>query len=138
MNDAYLALGLGDQERGRNTQQHEQGEDLKNVVEPFWQDLPHSDIFRCFTPDMLHELHKGVFGDHLLKWCISILGAEEVDRRLKCLPRHPKLRHFPRGISVISQWNGAEYREVEKVFVGVCPHTLKRDDVGCRTRRNPK
>ncbi|EJD45508.1 hypothetical protein AURDEDRAFT_64485, partial [Auricularia subglabra TFB-10046 SS5] len=92
---------------------------LKDVPEPFWASLPHSDIFRTFTPDMLHELHKGVFGDHVLKWCLSVLGADEFDHRLKCLPRHPSLRHFNRGIGVISQWRGAEYCEIEKVFVGL-------------------
>ncbi|EJD39707.1 hypothetical protein AURDEDRAFT_70896, partial [Auricularia subglabra TFB-10046 SS5] len=92
---------------------------LKDVVEPFWEALTHTDIFRCFTPDMLHELHKGVFGDHLLKWCRTVLGEDEFDRRLQCLPQHPVLRHFNAGIGVISQWRGSEYRELEKVFVGL-------------------
>ncbi|KZV93297.1 hypothetical protein EXIGLDRAFT_646321, partial [Exidia glandulosa HHB12029] len=92
---------------------------LTDVVEPFWADLPHCDIFRSFPPDLLHQLHKGVFGDHLLEWCVKVIGKDEVDRRLATLPSHPAFRHFGKGISMISQWNGAEYRAVEKVILGV-------------------
>jgi hypothetical protein len=89
-------------------------------VDPFWKNLPHCDIFSTFTPDLLHQLHKGVFGDHLSKWARkAIPQRDEVDHRFKTMTQHPSLRHFQKGITLVSQWTGQEYKELEKVFLGV-------------------
>ncbi|VDB95564.1 unnamed protein product [Peniophora sp. CBMAI 1063] len=92
--------------------------DLQDVPKPFWADLPYANIFSCITPDILHQLHKGVFRDHLVNW-VTRDYAEEINDRFARIPPYPGLRIFARGISTISQWTGNEYRQMEKVFLAL-------------------
>ncbi|KAJ7140071.1 Zn-finger domain-containing protein [Mycena crocata] len=116
--EATTLRALEDYRTRKSSKQFDE-DGIRAVYEPFWASLPHTDIFGCFAPDLLHQLHKGVFKDHLVSWCEELIGADELDARFKAMNGFAGLRHFKKGISSVSQWTGTEHKEMQRVFVGV-------------------
>ncbi|KAI6032342.1 hypothetical protein BKA83DRAFT_4046649 [Pisolithus microcarpus] len=94
-----------------------------NVV-PFTEDFPRADICQLLAPDILHQLVKGGFKDHLVEWVGKYLelkygkaGAKErmmdIDRRIAAAPPFPGLRRFPDGRG-FSQWTGDDSKALMK------------------------
>ncbi|KAF8262141.1 hypothetical protein EI94DRAFT_1773267 [Lactarius quietus] len=110
-----------------------------NIV-PFTCFFPHADIHELLAPDLLHQIIKGVFKDHLVEWVLVYLklmhGAkrslemiEDIDHRVAAVPPFPGLRRFGDGRD-FKQWTGDNLKALMKVFLtaaaGYIPSAMVR------------
>ncbi|KAG9309129.1 hypothetical protein JVU11DRAFT_10835, partial [Chiua virens] len=93
-------------------------EGLQPIFSPFWADLPHCNIFLAITANILHQLHQGIFKNHLKKWCCSLANWKELDTHFQAMPVYSGQHHFKDGISKIKQWTGGEHKQLQHVFIG--------------------
>ncbi|KAG8767417.1 hypothetical protein FRC12_006265 [Ceratobasidium sp. 428] len=84
---------------------------------PWWANLPGAEFAECITPDLLHQLHKGLFKGHAMRWAQRVVGKRKIDDRFMAMTRASGMRHFKRGISGVKQWTGREAKEMMKTFV---------------------
>ncbi|KAG2029774.1 hypothetical protein BDR03DRAFT_936783 [Suillus americanus] len=94
---------------------------------PFTNDFPHTDIHELIAPDLLPQLIKGTFKDHLVEWVgkylVHVHGKKEVekiqddiDRRISTVASFAGLRHFPEGRG-FKQWTGDDSKALMKVYL---------------------
>ncbi|KAG1868313.1 hypothetical protein DFJ58DRAFT_714245 [Suillus subalutaceus] len=92
---------------------------------PFTNDFPRGNIHELIAPDLLHQLIKGTFKDHLVEWVGQYLhhvhskkGAEkiqdDIDRRIAVVASFSGLRRFPQGRG-FKQWTGDDSKALMKV-----------------------
>ncbi|KIY65772.1 hypothetical protein CYLTODRAFT_52648 [Cylindrobasidium torrendii FP15055 ss-10] len=93
------------------------------VTQPFWEDLPFTDIHLAETPDILHQVYQGVVA-HLVDWCQVLATEKELDRRIRRLPPALGLRHFKNGLAGISQLSGSERKDIGKILLGCIVNLL--------------
>ncbi|KAF8193121.1 hypothetical protein K438DRAFT_1934856 [Mycena galopus ATCC 62051] len=96
-------------------------------VLPFTWDFPRADIHELLSPDLLNQVIKGTFKDHLVTWVGEYLqlthGTAEakkimadIDRRIAAVPPFPGLRRFPEGRG-FKQWTGDDSKALMKVYL---------------------
>jgi hypothetical protein len=71
---------------------------IQACYKPFWEDMLHCNIFKCITLDIMHEIHKGLFFDHLFQWCKELMGKEEMDYCFMAVPPSKQLHLFNQGM----------------------------------------
>ncbi|KAI9435153.1 hypothetical protein H4582DRAFT_1817832 [Lactarius indigo] len=113
---------------------------LRHNIVPFTYSFPRADIHELLAPDLLHQLIKGVFKDHLVEWVVEYLHLahrekvaleiiEDVDHRISAVPPFPGLRRFKDGRDY-QQWTGDDSKALMKVFLaaiaGYIPSVMVR------------
>ncbi|KAJ7674002.1 hypothetical protein DFH06DRAFT_1445580 [Mycena polygramma] len=96
-------------------------------VLPFTWGFPRADIYELLSPDLLHQVIKGTFKDHLVAWVGEYLEIEhgkskakkimaDIDRRIAAVPPFSGLRRFPEGRG-FKQWTGDDSKALMKVYL---------------------
>ncbi|KAI0071438.1 hypothetical protein K474DRAFT_1687078 [Panus rudis PR-1116 ss-1] len=110
-------------------------------VLPFTDGFPRADIHELIAPDLLHQVIKGTFKDHLVEWVIRYLKAihgearaneiiDDIDRRIAAVPHFTGLRRFPQG-QRFKQWTGDDSKALMKVFLPAIPGHVPDQMVRC-------
>ncbi|KIM66389.1 hypothetical protein SCLCIDRAFT_21889 [Scleroderma citrinum Foug A] len=93
---------------------------------PFTAGFPRADIHELIAPDILHQIIKGTFKDHLVAWVVKYIERAypanasailtDIDCRIAIVPPFPGLRQFSQGRG-FKQWTGNDSKALMKVFL---------------------
>ncbi|KAF7965884.1 hypothetical protein HWV62_41018 [Athelia sp. TMB] len=112
-------------------------------IVPFTADFPRADINELLSPDILHQLIKGGFKDHLVAWVEELIYAthgkkegdkilDEIDYRISLAAPFAGVRRFPKGRG-FKQWTGDDSKALMKVYLAAIDG-LVPDQVVCAVR----
>ncbi|QRV97644.1 Zn-finger protein [Ceratobasidium sp. AG-Ba] len=101
--------------------------DLRPYI-PFWAKLPYVKFGSCLTPDLLHQLYKGMY-EHARNWVEILLGTKELNQRFMAMPGAKDLRRFKSGVTNVKVWTGRESRDMMRQFLPVAVDTQAPPDL---------
>ncbi|KAJ7880806.1 hypothetical protein B0H14DRAFT_3082687 [Mycena olivaceomarginata] len=110
-------------------------------IVPFTNDFPRADIYELLSSDLLHQVIKGTFKDHIVSWVNKYLYdkygekqaleiIQDIDRRISAVPEFPGLRRFPDGRD-FSQWTGDDSKALMKIYLAAVAGYLPSDMIKC-------
>ncbi|KAN0137167.1 hypothetical protein V8E53_005164 [Lactarius tabidus] len=96
-------------------------------VTPFTSNFPQADIYKVITPNILHQVIKGTFKDHLVTWVEEYLilvhskmqaavVLDDINCHIALAPAFLGLRRFPQGHG-FKQWTGNDLKVLMKVYL---------------------
>ncbi|KZP02250.1 hypothetical protein FIBSPDRAFT_703416, partial [Athelia psychrophila] len=96
-------------------------------IVPFTADFARADINELISPDILHQLIKGTFKDHLVSWIEEIILSmhskkdadhilSEIDYRISLAAPFSGVRRFPKGRG-FKQWTGDDSKALMRVYL---------------------
>ncbi|KAG2029184.1 hypothetical protein BDR03DRAFT_936876 [Suillus americanus] len=106
-------------------------------VVPFTNDFARADIHELLSPDLLHQIIKGTFKDHLVDWVGEYLEhthgkacaaeiQDDIDQRIAAVAPFAGLWRFPEGRG-FSQWTGDDSKALMKVYLPAIRGHVPRD-----------
>ncbi|KAF7354503.1 C2H2-type domain-containing protein [Mycena venus] len=111
---------------------------IRSDVMPFTHNFPRAEIYELLSPDLLHQIIKATFKDHLVEWVMQYLHEThgearaleiiaDIDHRISAAPSFPGLRRFPDGRD-FTQWTGDDSKALMKVYLAaIAGHVPFRD-----------
>ncbi|KAJ6622418.1 hypothetical protein B0H10DRAFT_2175040 [Mycena sp. CBHHK59/15] len=110
-------------------------------IVPFTYDFPRADIHELLSSDLLHQVIKGTFKDHLVSWVADYLQIvhgsaeanailDEIDRRIAATPQFPCLRRFKHGRR-FKQWTGDDSKALMKIYLPAIRGFVPSEMVKC-------
>ncbi|KAJ6515253.1 hypothetical protein C8R45DRAFT_887963 [Mycena sanguinolenta] len=114
---------------------------IRSDIVPFTHDFPRAEIYELLSPDLLHQIIKGTFKDHLVEWVMQYLHQmhteahvleiiADIDHRISAVPSFPGLRRFPDGRD-FSQWTGDDSKALMKVYLSAIAGHVPSEMVKC-------
>ncbi|KAJ7648519.1 hypothetical protein B0H17DRAFT_1215571 [Mycena rosella] len=108
-------------------------------IVPFTHGFPRTDIYELLSFDLLHQVIKGMFKDHLVSWVNKYLHLEhgekralkiiqDIDHRISAVPEFPGLCRFHDGRD-FSQWTGDDSKVLMKINLATVAGYIPSDMV---------